>query len=126
MTPVQHALPGLQTTVRQPLTEKQLQQAVIDLARTLGWRVAHFRSVPVKRGPTVRWETPVAADGAGFPDLVLVRDGDRVIFAELKVSGNKPSAAQQGWLTSLRRAKADVHIWTEREWWNGDIEKELR
>lgn len=110
--------------VHEPLTEKQLQAAVIDLARVLGWRVAHFRSVPVKRGPTVRWETPVAADGAGFPDLVLIRD--RVIFAELKVGGNRPSTQQQAWLTGLKRARADVCVWTEREWWNGDIEKELR
>lgn len=112
--------------VHQPLTEKQLQHGVIELARTLGWRCAHFRSVPVKRGGTVRWETPVAADGAGFVDLVLVREADRVIFAELKVGSNKPTAAQQGWITALRRARANVFVWTEREWWNGDIEKELR
>lgn len=117
---------AITTPQHQPLTEKQLQAAVIDLARALGWRVAHFRSVPVKRGPSVRWETPVAADGAGFPDLVLVREGDRVVFAELKVGANKPTAAQQGWLTALRRAKASVCVWTEREWWNGDIETELR
>ena len=110
--------------VEEPLTEKQLQAAVIDLARMLGWRVAHFRSVPVKRGPHVRWETPVAADGAGFPDLVLCRE--RVVWAELKVGGNKPSSAQQAWLTGLRRAGQETYVWTDVDWHRGDVEKALR
>jgi hypothetical protein len=44
-----------------------------------GWRAAHFRPARTAKG----WRTPVAADGAGFPDLVLVRR-TRIVAAELK------------------------------------------
>ena len=47
------------------MSERELQDAVIQLARLLGWRVAHFRPAMTTRG----WRTPVSADGAGFPDL---------------------------------------------------------
>lgn len=43
--------------------ERQWQAQVIELARILGWRVAHFRPALTKHG----WRTPVQADGAGFP-----------------------------------------------------------
>ena len=50
----------------EPLREKQVQSAILDVARLLGWRVYHtFDS---------------RKSEAGFPDLVLVRD--RVIYAE--------------------------------------------
>ena len=45
----------------------------------LGGRVAHFRPPRTVHG----WRTAVAADGAGFPDLVMVR-GSRLLAAELK------------------------------------------
>ena len=48
------------------MLESELQEAVIDLAHLLNWRVAHFRSVPVKHGDRVVYETPVQADGAGL------------------------------------------------------------
>ena len=97
------------------LTEKELLSNVIETARIYSWKVAHFRSVPVKRGPRVIWETPVQADGAGFPDLVLVRE--RVIFAELKVGYNKLSPRQEDWLNWLGRdAGAECYIWTPNDW----------
>jgi hypothetical protein len=109
---------------RPTLSEKALQSAVIDTARIFGWRVAHFRTVPVKRGPRVIWETPVQADGAGFPDLVLVRDG--VLWVELKVGGNTLSDAQAAWARALDLAGAEYHVWTDREWLDGVIESRLR
>lgn len=110
--------------VHEPLDEKTLQAAVIDLARVLGWRIAHFRSVPVKRGPRVVWQTPVQGDGAGFPDVVLVRE--RVVWAELKVGSNKLSEQQQHWISALRRAGQEVHVWTDRAWHLGEIDEALR
>jgi len=106
------------------MSEKALQTCVIDTARILGWRVAHFRSVPVKRGPRVVWETPVQADGAGFPDLVLVRE--RVLWLELKVGANTLSQSQAEWARALRDAGEEFYVWTEHDWHNGIVETTLR
>lgn len=88
-----------------PLTEQQFQGQVIDLARTLGWKVAHFRPAQTARG----WRTPVAADGAGFPDLILVRD--RVIAAELKTQTGRVKDHQADWLQAFTAAGAEAYLW---------------
>lgn len=123
MPVTQTALAGMPAP-RPALSEKELQRCVIDTAHVFGWRVAHFRSVPVKRGPRVIWETPVQADGAGFPDLVLVRD--EVLWIELKVGGNTLSATQADWLEALRAAGQEALVWTDADWFAGVIEARLR
>src|SRR5678816_95122 len=100
--------------------EKDWQRDIIELARTLGWRVAHFRPAQTKHG----WRTAVGGDGAGFPDLVLVRD--RVVFAELKVGRNKLSTEQIEWARYLEGAGAEHRVWTEHDWHAGEIERALR
>lgn len=85
--------------------EAEWQKSVIDLARILGWRIAHFRPAQTKHG----WRTPVAADGKGFPDLILVRD--RVIAAELKSSTGKTSADQDAWLAAFEVAGVESYVW---------------
>ena len=92
--------------------EKDFQRAVIDLARLTGWRVHHTRPALTREG---RWLTPIQGD-AGFPDLVLCRGG-RVIFAELKRVGGKPTAEQQAWLDALSAcAGEECHLWTPDDW----------
>lgn len=93
------------------VTEKGFQQAVIDLAHLHGWRVAHFRPAMTKRGS---WVTAVQGDGAGFPDLILVRE--RVIFAELKVKTGKLKPAQAQWIVQLQQAGAEVYMWRPENW----------
>jgi hypothetical protein len=75
------------------ITEAQFQDQIIDLAHLYGWKIAHFRAARTKYG----WATPVAGDGKGFPDAVLVKAGLPVIFAEFKRDGAKLSAEQQAW-----------------------------
>lgn len=94
-------LPGLE-----PLLEKDWQKQVIDLARILKWRVAHFRPAMTKHG----WVTPVAADGKGFPDLLLTRD-DRLVVAELKSDTGKLAVDQTIWLAAFEAAGAETYIW---------------
>lgn len=103
------------------MLEAELQNAVIELAQLLGWRVAHFRPALNARG---EWRTPVQADGKGWPDLVLVRD--RVLYRELKSARGTLSVEQQDWAKSLRKAGADYDIWRPNEWVSGKIEQELR
>jgi len=88
------------------LIEADLQRTIVDAAQTLGWRVAHFRPAQNSQGG---WRTPVAYDGAGFPDLVLVRD--RLIIAELKSDKGRVSVAQQEWLDMFRAAGVETYVW---------------
>lgn len=91
--------------MRARVTEADFQSTVLDLARVTGWMVAHFRPARTDKG----WRTPVAADGKGFPDLVLVRD--RVIFAELKSDRGRMSADQHAWIGALTEAGAEAYVW---------------
>jgi hypothetical protein len=92
--------------------ERDFQRAVIDLARLTGWRVHHTRPALTRRG---RWLTPIQGD-AGFPDLVLCRP-PRLITAELKRVGGKPTAEQQAWLEALSAcAGVECYLWTPDDW----------
>lgn len=102
------------------MTEHELQSAVMDAARILGWRRAHFRAAMTKHG----WRTPVEGEGKGFPDLVLVRE--RIVWVELKGHGGKVSPEQREWLDALDRAGAECYLWTPSSWTSGEIERVLR
>lgn len=102
------------------MSERDLQDAVIKYARLMGWRVAHFRPAKTEKG----WRTPVEADGAGFPDLCLVR-GQRLLFVELKSERGTISPAQAVWLADLRNANAEVYLWTPGAWLSGEIDGKL-
>lgn len=102
---------GVVTTAKlPPQTEAEFQKQVIELAHTFGWLCAHFRTALTTRG----WRTAVQGDGAGFPDCVLVKD--RVIFAELKRVGGKPTEAQTAWLDAIRAAGVEAYLWTPDSW----------
>lgn len=89
------------------MRESEFQRQVIGLAHLYGWRVAHFRAVRTPTG----YRTPVAADGAGFPDLVLARQRE-VIFAELKTERGRVRDAQKKWLSVLPSAV----VWRPSDW----------
>jgi hypothetical protein len=92
--------------------EREFQQAVVQLARLMGWRVHHTRPALTQRG---RWLTPIQGD-AGFPDLVLCRP-PRLVIAELKRVRGKPTPAQHGWLEALQAcAGVEVYLWTPDDW----------
>jgi len=98
-------------------SEADFQKQIIELAKYRGWRVATFRKVRVQRkNGSVYYETPVGADGVGWPDLFLVR-GKRVIAAELKVGNNKATVEQMQWLESLAATGVECHVWRP-SWWN--------
>ena len=101
-----------------PISEANLQAAIVDLARLLRWRVAHFRPAQNGRGD---WRTAVSADGAGFPDLVLARNGV-VIFAELKSQKGRISPTQEAWLAALPHSL----VWRPADWFSGAVEAALR
>src|SRR5262245_11699162 len=101
------------------MTERELQDAVVECARVLGWLVHHTRPARTSGG----WRTPVQGD-AGFPDLVLARE--RVVFAELKAGRGRPTAAQEAWLARLEAAGAETYVWRDRHWRSGAVDETLR
>lgn len=105
------------------MSGKQLQDAIVDCARRQGWRAMH---VPRARPRGDVWTTPVAYDGKGWPDLTLVRAGDRVIFVEVKGDGDTLRYEQEEWIERLRAAGGEAHIWTKKEWNDGTVDRVLR
>lgn len=99
-----------------PITEAEFTRQVIDFAHLHRWRVAHFRPGRVKRGGVEKYETAVAADGKGWPDLVLVR-ASRLLCVELKRDRKqKPRPEQLAWLDAFRDCGAEVYLWTPADW----------
>lgn len=89
------------------VSESAFQAEVLELARMLRWRRAHFRAARTAHG----WATPVQGDGKGFPDLVLVRD-HRLIFTELKSDTGRLTPEQQVWLDDLAHVTTtEAHLW---------------
>jgi hypothetical protein len=89
------------------MTERDFERQILELAKLAGWRTAHFRPAKTSKG----WRTPVSGDGAGFPDLVLVRP-PVVIFAELKREGAKLRPEQRAWLEALDRCEGvEARLW---------------
>jgi hypothetical protein len=83
------------------LSEREWQWQVVRLARLRGWATYHtFDS---------RRSDP------GYPDLTLCR-GSRLVFAELKTDRGRLRPEQVAWLSRLRAAGAEVHVWKPRDW----------
>jgi len=105
------AFPPMQ--LRRRMSEDAFQEWVIALAKLHGWRWYHTRLS--RRSP------------AGFPDLVLVRDG-RLIFAELKSETGHLSPEQREWMADLARVgqrlfMTDPDIVREFLWRPSDMEQ---
>lgn len=107
------------------LSGKQLQDAIVDEARTLGYRVAHFTPAQVRPGVFV---TKYAYDGKGFPDLVLVSGRRRrVLFLEIKGRGDRiRDEAQQVWLDELAAAGAEVYLVKPKDLRDGTVTRILK
>lgn len=93
------------------MTEKQLQAAIVRLAKLRGWMTYHTydsrRSEP------------------GFPDLVLVR-GEAALYRELKAGQGRLTEAQRKWLDALSAAGQDAGVWRDSDWRSGAIDEALR
>jgi hypothetical protein len=89
------------------MTEEEFKANVIELARTLGWRIHHDRPARLIDG---EWRTAIEGD-AGFPDLVLARKG-RLIIAELKAENGKLTGDQKQWIHEMANTTRPViQVW---------------
>ena len=94
------------STAAPPITEKEFMAQVVQLAKLRGWLCYHTYDA--------------RNSAAGFPDLVLVRR-ERLIFAELKRNGGKPTPEQLQWLAALRAVATvtpavHVRLWRPMDW----------
>jgi hypothetical protein len=94
------------------MTERELQAVIVDLAHVMGWTCAHFRPAQNSRGI---WRTPVGADGAGFPDLVLIRPG-QCIVVEVKSAEGRVTPEQRAWLSGFEAAGVPSYVWRPDSW----------
>jgi hypothetical protein len=97
---------GVGGTVPAPVqeSEKEFQARVIGEAKRNGWDLIHHHYDSRKSSP-------------GWLDLALGRTADgRFLVAELKIPPNTPTPAQQAWLSLLRAAGVEVHLWRPEDW----------
>ena len=100
------------------MSERQLSDAVAELARHLGWLAYHTHDS--------------RHSAAGFPDWVLCHPvHQRLIFVELKSAKGKTTAAQEEWLAALDALAfldepPEVYVWRPEDWTSGRIEALLR
>lgn len=90
-----------------PVTEREFQKQVIDLARILGFDFIYHAQLS-------KWSEK------GWPDLVLVRTRkghERILYAELKGTNGKLTDRQTIVLAKLGMAGAEVYVW-----YPGDID----
>jgi hypothetical protein len=92
-------------------SESEFLDQVIQLARIRGWRSAHFRPAKTRDG----WRTAVSGDGAGWPDLFLIR-GAEMLVAELKVGNRQLTGDQIIWLAAFRDAGVPAFEWRPENW----------
>jgi len=85
------------TVALPPITERDFQRQVLDLAHILGWTVYH----PMLS----KWSE------RGWPDLAMVRP-PRFVLAELKRVGGKTTPDQDRWLEMLTACPGvETYLW---------------
>jgi hypothetical protein len=110
------AIAGIPDLEKLTGSEAEFQARVIALARAEGWKVAHFRAVRIQRADgSTYYQTPVQADGSGWPDLFMVRDGV-ALAPELKTNTGRVRPEQQEWLAALRAAGIAASVWRPKDW----------
>lgn len=94
------------------MLERDLQGAVVELARMLGWLVYHTHDS--------------RHSAAGFPDLVMVHPGSgALLFAELKTARGKVTPEQWEWLRALA-VRGVSFLWRPEHLADGSIARALQ
>jgi hypothetical protein len=116
-TPTNLSPPTKSPPIQSRMSEDDLLRCVLDLARVMGWRTLHIRPARTEKG----YRTPLQGDGAGWPDLLMVRV-DRMVIAELKSDKGSTTLAQEQWLEALSHAiDRRTYVWRPADWHSGEI-----
>lgn len=82
------------------MTEKALQEAIRQACAA--WKLPYYHTHDSRHSPD------------GFPDTVIIAQ-HRLIIAELKREGNRPTAAQQRWLDAFAQVRTvETYCWCPR------------
>lgn len=103
--------------------EESLLGRVMAYAHMRGWRCSHDRATNARRrclacgtyrrGPR---------NAPGLPDVLLLRR-PRLVVAELKQQGKRPTPAQQRWLDEFAACGVETYVWsTSAEDWQTILE----
>ena len=106
--------PDPRATLDAQVSESDFMAQIKQLAELCGWHAYHTYNS--------------RRSAAGFPDLVLAREG-RIIFAELKTQRGQLTPEQDDWLAALAPAESEfaaheVAVWRPSDW--DEIELRLR
>jgi VRR-NUC domain len=95
------------------MTERELQDAVVDLAHRTGWLCLHVLDSRKSMG-------------VGYPDLTMVhKQTGALMFVELKSSEGRVTEEQRQWLGALGR-KHHAGVWRPEDWTSGHIAEVLQ
>jgi hypothetical protein len=108
--------------MKNTMTEREFQDAIVELAHLWGWRVFHARAAGTNKG----WRTPIAYDGKGYPDLTLIHPKGHIVFAEIKrETGSKTSDDQIAWGETLAECAREIELRIDRDEWIDTIRYRL-
>jgi hypothetical protein len=99
------------------MTEKDLQNNIIQIARLLGYHVHAERPSINRRG---KWSTAIQGV-PGYPDLTLAKQG-KVLFIECKSEKGQPTDYQTSWALAL----PNYYLARPSAWLSGEIERILK
>ena len=121
--------PGLtqQERVARSMSEKELQDAIIELAEHLGWKVWHVRdsrTQMVEDMPDLVLRRPAHMEET-TPGVVKVSMG-QLEWWELKTELRKVTPGQEIAMQELRDCYQVVRVVRPSDWLNGNVEKWLR
>jgi len=88
-------------------TEKQFQAAVVRLAKMTGWLV--YFTQRSDRSP------------AGFPDLILARNGTLIAWELKRSAKSRPTPQQRAWLAALAECGIESRVVTPDDWQHIEI-----
>ena len=102
---------ALAEQLRDAATEDEWKDTVVGYATLRGWLVHHDRPARTNKG----YRTAIQGN-AGFPDLVLTRFGEPVLFVELKSATGALRPEQIVWRDTLIAAGAEWRLWRPSDW----------
>jgi hypothetical protein len=103
-----HDVAGQEVKPDLKMSEADLKEVVIIVAKRYGWLIHHDLPAQNSRG---RWLTNIQGD-AGFPDLILLHPvSGRLLSVELKAERGKLSPLQKRWLMAFDAGSHFNAVW---------------